>query len=125
LHEFRAMTLFAQAKYQDMAADLFAVLTAGPGWDWPTMRDQYPDVDKYTAQLRALERYVGENPTAAYGHFDLAYEYLVTGSKDAAVRELQQVVRLQPDDKLSAALLQALTNPQPAADATGPPMPGR
>src|SRR5262249_50736133 len=34
LHEFRALTLFAQRKYQEAAAAIYAVLAAGPGWDW-------------------------------------------------------------------------------------------
>jgi hypothetical protein len=122
LHEFRALTLFAQGKYQDAAAALYAVLTAGPGWDWATVRDQYPDVAVYTDQLRALERFVGERPEAGYGHFLLAYHYLVTENRDAAIRQLREAVRLQPDDKLSQALLTSLTS----GDATGPaPAPGR
>jgi hypothetical protein len=125
LHEFRALTMFAQGNYQDDAATLYAVLTSGPGWDWPTMRDMYPDVATYTAQLRALEKFVGANPTAAFGHFGLAYQYLVTGAKDAAIRELQQVVKLQPDDKLSQGLLTSLTGPATNGDANPPPMPGR
>jgi tetratricopeptide (TPR) repeat protein len=125
LHEFRALTLFAQGNYQDAAAALYAVLTAGPGWDWATLREQYPDVATYTAQLRTLERFVADNPTLPYGHFVLAYHYLVTQNKDDAVRQLQEVVRLQPDDKLSATLLTSLTNPAAAPDPTSPPAPGR
>jgi len=125
LHEFRALTLFAQGNYQDAAATLYAVLTAGPGWDWATMRDLYPDVATYTAQFRALERFVADNPNAAYGHFLLAYHYLVTENRDAAIRELRETVRLQPDDKLSAALLASLTNPPAVADPAAPPAPGR
>ena len=82
LHEFRALALFAQGNYKDAAAALYAVLTAGPGWDWATMQGLYPDVATYTAQLRTLERFVADNPTAAYGHFVAAYHYLVIGSKD-------------------------------------------
>jgi hypothetical protein len=122
LHEFRALTLFAQAKYQDAAATLYSVLTAGPGWDWETMRELYPDPDDYTTQLRALERFVLERPDAGYGHFVLAYHYLVTKNLDPAIRQLQVVVRLQPDDKLAQALLTSLTAPQSASD---PPAPGR
>jgi hypothetical protein len=125
LHEVRALTLFAQAKYQEAAATLYAVLTAGPGWDWPTMRDMYPDVETYTAQLRALERFVAERPDAAYGHFLLAYHYLVTANREPAIRELRETVRVQPDDQLAQALLTSLTT----ADTTGatgpPPAPGR
>jgi tetratricopeptide (TPR) repeat protein len=123
LHEFRALALFAQGNYRDAAAALYAVLTAGPGWDWATMSGLYPDVATYTAQLRALERFVADNPAIGYGHFVLAYHYLVTGGRDAAVRELREAVRLQPDDKLSQALLTSLTSPEAAGVA--PPAPGR
>src|SRR5262249_43591290 len=34
LHEFRALALFAQTKYKEAAAGLYAVLAAGPGWNW-------------------------------------------------------------------------------------------
>ncbi|HVK13828.1 MAG TPA: tetratricopeptide repeat protein, partial [Gemmataceae bacterium] len=109
LHEFRSLALFAQGKYKDAAAGLYAVLAAGPGWDWDTMRALYPVAETYTAQLRALEQFVGTEPAAGYGHFLLAYHYLVVGDKDAAVRQLQDTVKVQPDDKLSAALVKALT----------------
>lgn len=123
LHEVRALTLFAQGNYRDAAATLYAVLTAGPGWDWATLRELYPDPDVYTAQLRALERFVTDQPDAAFGRFVLAYHYLVTANRDAAVRQLREVVRIQPDDKLAQALLTSLTTPDAAG--SGPPAPGR
>jgi predicted negative regulator of RcsB-dependent stress response len=109
LHEFRALTLFAQGKYQDAAAGLYAVLAAGPGWDWETMKFLYGNENVYAGHLRALEEFVKANPKAGYGHFLLAYQYLVLGNKDSAVKELQEVTKVQPEDKLSAALVQALT----------------
>ena len=57
LHEFRALCLFALGRYDEAAAALYAVLSVGPGWDWTTLIGLYPDVDVYTAQLRALEDY--------------------------------------------------------------------
>jgi predicted Zn-dependent protease len=110
LHEFRALTMFAQGRYQDAAGTLYAVLAAGPGWDWATMSSLYANPDTYTSQLRALEDYVRKNPDDAAGHFVAAYQYLVLGSLDAAVRQLKEVLRLKPDDKLSAALVEALTS---------------
>jgi hypothetical protein len=44
----------------------------------------------------------------------------VLGSKDAAVKQLKEVVRLQPQDKLSAALVKALTTPAEADTAPAP-----
>jgi tetratricopeptide (TPR) repeat protein len=120
LHEFRAMTLFAQGRYKDAAATLYAVLAAGPGWDWKTMRGLYPDEDTYTRQLRALEEHVRKAPDSAEARFVLAYQYLVLGSKDEAVKQLKEVVRLQPQDKLSAALVKALTTPDAAATSPAP-----
>jgi len=125
MHEFRALTLFAQGKYQEATATLYSVLTSGPGWDWATMSGQYADVEVYATQLRALERFVAEYPDTGYGHFLLAYHYLVTEHRDSAVHELREVVRLQPDDKLAAALLSSMTSGDAASGAVVPPPPGR
>ena len=53
LHEFRALCLFALARYDDAATALYAVLTTGPGWNWLTMIGLYGDSEVYTTQLRA------------------------------------------------------------------------
>jgi hypothetical protein len=122
LHEFRALTLFAQAKYKEAAATLYAVLARGPGWDWNTMRSLYPDVDTYTRQLRALEGYIRDHGGDSAARFVLAYHYLVAHQTDAAVRQLQEVVKLTPDNALASDMVKALTA-QPAANA--PPKPGQ
>ena len=116
MHEFRALTLFAQGKYREEAATLYAVLSRGPGWDWQTMRSLYGDPQAYTNQLRALEKYAKDNPTDSASRFDLAYHYLVTGQMDAAVRMLEDVVRLTPDNQLAADMVKALKQP-PSGDA--------
>jgi predicted Zn-dependent protease len=111
MHEFRALTLFAQGKYRDAAATLYAVLSRGPGWDWETMRSLYGDPQAYTNQLRALEKYARDNPTDSASRFVLAYHYLVTRQTDAAVRMLEDVVRLTPDNQLAADMAKALKAP--------------
>jgi hypothetical protein len=123
LHEFRALTSFAQKNYKDAAAGLYAVLAAGPGWNWATMSGLYPDADTYTKQLRELEAYTRAHPREAAAHFLQGYHYLVLGSKDVAVQQLKQVAQLEPQDKLSAALVKALTS---SGDTSGesPPQPG-
>jgi tetratricopeptide (TPR) repeat protein len=116
-HEFRAVTLFALGKYEDAAGGLYGVLSVGPGWDWTTLISLYPDIETYTAQLRALEQFARNNPTSAASRFVLAYLYLTAGQNDAAIGELKRVVALQPSDRVSAQLLQSLTKGQP--DGTG------
>ena len=105
LHEFLALTLFAQGRYEQAAAPLYAVLSVGPGWDWTTLSGMYPDVATYTGQLRKLEAYITANPGSAQARFVLAYQYLCEGHDEDAVAQLKQVVKLQPGDTLSAQLV--------------------
>ncbi len=108
LQEFRALCQFAQSDYKDADATLHEVLAGGPGWDWKTLSSFYTDAETYTKQLRALERYVRENPKDAAGRFVLAYHDLVLDSPNVAVDHLQEVVKLQPKDTLSATIVEAL-----------------
>ena len=85
VHEFRALALFALKRYDEAAAVEYAVLTAGPGWNWSTLVGLYPDVDTYTRQLRDLEAYVTANPSSPSGRFLLADHYMVEGHNDEAL----------------------------------------
>jgi hypothetical protein len=127
LHEFRALCLFAQRRYDEAATALYAVLSVGPGWDWPTLIGLYPNIDVYTTQLRALEAYCSGNPRTAVGRFVLAYHYLADGSLDAAAADLKQVVTLKPDDTISSRLLQQIEASRQGTAASAlpaPPPPG-
>jgi thioredoxin-like negative regulator of GroEL len=108
LHEFRALCLFALGRYDEGATALYAVLSIGPGWDWPTLIGLYPNVTVYESHLRALERFVTANPQSASARFVLAYQYLTEGFFDQAANVLRHVVALKPDDTLSAKLLEQL-----------------
>jgi tetratricopeptide (TPR) repeat protein len=79
LHEFRALCLFALGRYDEAAASLYAVLSVGPGWDWPTLIGLSPNINVYTAQHRALEAYCKANPQSSSARFVLAYHYLTQG----------------------------------------------
>jgi len=127
MHEFRALTLFAQGKYQDAAATLYAVLSRGPGWDWDTMSSLYSSTDVYTKQLRALESFIKKNPNDSAARFVLAYQYLVTRQTDAAVQQLKEVVKLMPNNQLAADMVKALTAPpgDSSPSAPAPPQPGK
>ena len=105
MHEFLALVYFAQGKYDLAAAPLYAILSAGPGWNWTTLIANYADANVYTTQLRALEANIRANPKSAQAHFVLAYHYLTQGHDDSAHKQFQQAVTLQPNDKLSAQLL--------------------
>jgi hypothetical protein len=117
LHQFRALIFFAQGKYELAAATLYSVLAVGPGWDWTTMIDLYPDVEVYTEQIRALEAYRKAHPDSAAARFVLAYHYITQGHMDNAVTELKHVVKLQPKDTVSVGLLKQLESSEAAADA--------
>ena len=108
IHEFRAQCLLAAKRYDEAAASIYAVLSAGPGWDWATLINLYPDIDAYTNQLRALEAYVAQKPDSAPGQFLLAYLYMVQDDKPAAAKRFAAVARLQPQDRLSDQLAKNL-----------------
>ena len=108
VHEFRGLCLFALGRYDDSAAVEYAVLTAGPGWNWSTMVGLYPGVEPYTNQLRALEGYARANPNSTSARFLLGYHYMVQGNQEAAAEQFENVVKLQPDEKLSASFAKAL-----------------
>ena len=117
-HELRGLALFALKRYKEAAGTIYAVLSAGPGWDWATLGSLYPDVNLYTGQLRALEQYVKSNPNEAEARFLLAYHYMTCGYPDAAAAQYKAIVQLNPKDQLSAQLLSALTKPDASAPTT-------
>jgi uncharacterized protein (TIGR03066 family) len=118
LHQFRALVFFALKDYKQAAATLYAVLSAGPGWDWTTLGGMYATSATYSDQLRELEQYVKANPSAPDGHFVLGYQYLTCGHTEAARRQYEEVLNLLPDDRLSAQLLK-LVGGDPSAPAAG------
>jgi tetratricopeptide (TPR) repeat protein len=105
VHEFRSLVLFALQNYRESAAAAYAVLSAGPGWDWTTLSSLYGNVADYTTQLRRLESFVKENPQSSDARFLLAYHYLTAGYPDAARTELREVDKLTPGDRLVKQLL--------------------
>jgi tetratricopeptide (TPR) repeat protein len=117
LHQFLALVLFAQGNYEQAAAPLYAVLSVGPGWDWTTLIGNYGDASAYTTQLRGLEGYTRSNPKSAAGQFVLAYHYISQGQGSAAIKPLEAVIALRPDDKVSAQILASLQPPTAEAPA--------
>jgi tetratricopeptide (TPR) repeat protein len=124
VHEFRSLVLFALQNYRESAAAAYAVLSAGPGWDWTTLSGLYGNVADYTTQLRALESFVKKNPKSSDGHFLLAYHYLTLGHPDVAQTELRQVDKLTPDDRLVKQLLAISKKPDDDVPTPTPPLEG-
>jgi tetratricopeptide (TPR) repeat protein len=108
VHEFRGLALFALKRFDEAATVDYAVLSAGPGWNWSTLVGLYSDVETYTNQLRALEAYAKSNPRSAAPQFLLGYHYLVQGHNDAAAAMFEKVNQIQPTDTLSASFVKLL-----------------
>ena len=124
VHEFRGLCLFALKRYDEAAAVQYAVLTAGPGWNWTTLVGLYPDVDTYTNQLRALEAYGGA-ATPIRHRLNSCWR-ISTWFKETRRRgraQFQRVSALVPGDQLSAsfAKLYNKAKEQPAAVAAAAP----
>jgi tetratricopeptide (TPR) repeat protein len=119
VNEFRALVLFAQKDYKHAAETLYAVLSVGPGWDWTTLSGLYASVDDYTKQLKALESYVLANPKDAAAHFVLGYHYTTCGHKEAAGKQFQEALQLNPKDVVSKQMLDML-GVTPETEATPP-----
>ena len=120
LHEFLGLTLFAQAKYKEASAVIYAVLAAGPGWDWQTLSSLYPTVELFTKQLRDLEAYGRGHPNSSESPFLLGYFYECMGYTNEAINQFVRFVKLVPGDMLVPQLIKALSptssvKPQPAA----------
>jgi len=112
LHEFLALTLFAQKNYNGAAGTIHSVLAVGPGWDWATMASLYGSVDDYTAQLRDLENFTKSHADDAASQFLLGYHYMTTGHPANAAKEFAAVVKLQPKDQVAKDLLALVDKPK-------------
>ena len=117
LHEFRALCLFALRRYDEAAAALYVVLTAGPGWDWATLVGLYADVDTYSRQIQALEAVVKRNTDVAPTRFVLAYHYMVMDHLDNARQQFEHVAQLQPKNQLAGQFAKLLRSSGQAATA--------
>lgn len=122
VHEFRGLVLFALKRYPESAAAIYAVLSAGPGWDWTTMISLYANAADYTTQLRALEEFALANPKSADARFLLGYHYQTSGYAENASKQYKLALTQLPDDKLLKQLV-TMTTPQDKSRNTETPPP--
>jgi tetratricopeptide (TPR) repeat protein len=105
IHALLMSGLFAMAEYRGAAIEGHAVASLGKVPDWAKLYSFYGKVEPYTEQLRALEKFVREHPSAPEARFLLGLQYLMADHKDAAKTELLQALKLAPKDRLAAQLL--------------------
>ena len=83
-----------------------AVAALGTVPDWPKLAGIYDNnVEPYTQQLRALEKFVRTNPTASDGRFLLGFQYMMDGHHSVAKDQFLQALKLTPQDHLVAQLV--------------------
>ncbi|HET6324702.1 MAG TPA: tetratricopeptide repeat protein [Planctomycetaceae bacterium] len=121
VHEFHGLVLFAMGDYQKAAAIAHTALDAGPGWNWSVVQTFYPSPDTFTQQLRALEHYISEHPDQAATRFLLGYEYLTLGHMNAARRQFDRVVAMEPRDTLAKNIVKGLANAPGVTPQNTPP----
>lgn len=108
VHELLSLALFASGEYRGGATEAHAALALGAPSDWPHLFAYYNDADRYSEQLRKLEKTVSDVPTSAPGHFLLGYHYLMTGAKAEAKEHFAKAAKLTPNDKLAQHILKQL-----------------
>jgi hypothetical protein len=124
VHELTSLALFASGEYRGAATEAHAALALGLPSDWSNLFAYYNDADKYTEQLRKLEKTVSDAPKSAPGHFLLGYHYLMTGAKDEAKEHFAQAAKLTPNDKLAQHILKELESGSAVTPPKLPVQPG-
>ncbi|MCE5266343.1 MAG: hypothetical protein LLG00_00455 [Planctomycetaceae bacterium] len=105
VHLMLMLGLFAMGQYRPAAAEAHAVASLGEVPTWAMVYEIYGSVEPYTEQLRALEKFVRENPKSAEARFLLGFEYLITGHREAAGPQLLAALKAMPRDRVAAELL--------------------
>jgi hypothetical protein len=127
VHELISLTLFALHDYGPAASEAHAAMALGAIANWSDLAGYYYDaakhtsqlgaleVEKYTAQLRALEKASADNPKSAAEHFLLGYHYLMIGARENGKSQFADAVKLVSGDKLADHYLQELQANSPLA----------
>jgi tetratricopeptide (TPR) repeat protein len=105
----RGQAHFALARYAESAAAILAAMqeieVGQAGSIVRDFRKHYPDAAVYTAQLRALEKFVGDHPDNFSGRFLLGFHYGFLGHPAEAQKQLERAERIAPGDKHVRALM--------------------
>lgn len=96
VHLLYSLGLFALGEYRGAAVESHAVMSLGKLPDWNTVYAFYGNVEPYTNQLRALEKYARLRPQSPEARFLLGFHYMMIGHANEAKVELLAALKLAP-----------------------------
>ena len=123
VHELTSLALFAAGEYKAAATEAHWALALGPPSDWANLYSYYNDADKYTEQLRKLEKSVAETPDSAPDQFLAWVSLPMTGAKAEAKAHFAKAAKLAPNDKLAQHILDQFESNSPITPPKLPPQP--
>jgi len=95
-HVLLGLAMFASGDYRGAAMEAHGLAAMGKIPDWNMVYSFYDKLQPYEAQLRALEKFAREHPSAPEGRFLLGFHYLMDGHRDAAKDEFLDALKLTP-----------------------------
>ena len=118
-----AQAFFATGQYDQAAGATQAAMQLLPEAQWNVVvknfRELYGRPADYTTQLRALEKEVKTNGDKPATRFLLAFHYGYLGYPSHAVKQLDKVLKLAPDDQMAKKLHEIMSNPKPEDQKPG------
>jgi hypothetical protein len=105
VHVLLCLAMFANNDYRGAAMEAHGLAAMGKIPDWNMVYGFYGKLQPYESQLRALEKFARQQPSAPEGRFLLGFQYLVTGHRDAAKGEFLAALKAVPQDNIAAELV--------------------
>jgi len=103
--QFRGIVSFSMGNFEAAAADVYDALRLGKAWPKQSIVNLYGDYKaNYAIQLSKLNESVAQKPSMQ-GHFLQAYHHMVNEQFAEGKKELESVLKLQPNEPLSKKLL--------------------
>ena len=113
-HELAALAMLASGEYRGAAIEAHVALALAPASNWNTMVGYYGGLNEpFTTQLRSLETYAAQNPTAAEAQFLLGYLYQAMGYPEQAKTRFAEAARLVPKDEMATKMAAPMQTGQP------------
>jgi len=103
-----AQALFAAGEYDEAAAAAQQAMRLLPEAKWreavSKFREFYTNTQDYSAQLSELEKAVERYPNDPSLRFELGFQYAYSGYPDLALRQLDKLLELVPQDQVGRQL---------------------